>query len=56
MAINDANGQVLGGHVCYGNIVRTTVEAVLVFTPGWNLSREFDPATGFEELTIRPVV
>ena len=29
MAIADEHGHVVGGHVCYGNIVRTTVEVLL---------------------------
>lgn len=41
MAIADAQGHVMGGHVAYGNTVRT--------------GRAHDPATGYQELTIRPV-
>ena len=53
MAVSDKDGQVTGGHVGYGNLVRTTVEALLVLLPAWALTREFDPATGFKELVIR---
>lgn len=53
MAVSDAHGRVYGGHVCHGNIVRTTVEAVLVLLPGWSLTREPDPATGYDELVVR---
>ena len=52
MSVSDGQGRVLGGHVGFGNIVRTTVEALLVFLPGWNLSRAPDPVTGFDELVI----
>jgi hypothetical protein len=53
MSVADRAGRVSGGHVGYGNIVRTTVEAVLVQLPAWSLTREFDAATGFKELSIR---
>lgn len=52
LSVSDQHGKVSGGHLCFGNTVLTTVEALLVFLPGWNLSREFDPQTGFEELVI----
>lgn len=54
MTVSDKGGRVTGGHVGYGNLVRTTVEALLVLLPAWSLTREFDPATGFNELVIRP--
>ena len=53
MSVADSQGRVSGGHAAYGNIVRTTMEAVLVLLPDWSLSREFDAATGFKELFIR---
>ncbi len=53
MSVSDSSGRIKGGHACYGNIVRTTVEAVLVLLPAWSLTREFDAATGFKELFIR---
>ena len=53
MAVADSAGQVLGGHVTYGNIVRTTAEILLVVTTGWQLGRQFDAATGYPELTVQ---
>lgn len=53
MSVSDRYGRVSGGHVAYGNIVRTTVEAVLAPLPAWSLSRQFDAATGFKELLIQ---
>lgn len=53
MAVADAQGQVLGGHVCYGNTVRTTAEVLLVKAQGWELERTLDERTGFKELVIR---
>jgi len=47
---------VLGGHVGYGNTVRTTAELLLVETPDWNLTRVNDAATGYKELLVQPAV
>jgi predicted DNA-binding protein with PD1-like motif len=54
MAISDASGQVMGGHVATGCIVRTTAEILLASLPEYRFSREIDPRTGFPELGIRP--
>lgn len=54
MTVSDREGRVSGGHAGYGNIVRTTVEAVLVLLPSWQITREFDVTTGFKELSIKP--
>ena len=54
VVVSDANGQVVGGHLGFGNIVRTTLEALVVFLPDWALTREPDAATGFDELVIAP--
>jgi predicted DNA-binding protein with PD1-like motif len=55
MAISTATGQVLGGHVAPGCIVRTTAEVLLALLPDWQLTREPDAATGYDELVIRAV-
>ena len=47
-------GQVFGGHVVYGNEVRTTVEALLVELQAWSLARVQDKRTGFLELQATP--
>jgi uncharacterized protein len=52
-SVADAMGRVLGGHVAYGCIVRTTAEVLLMLLPDQRFSREFDPTTGYEELVIR---
>jgi len=54
MSVADAQGQVRGGHVAYGNPVRTTAEILLQCVQAWQLGREFDAQTGFKELTVRP--
>jgi predicted DNA-binding protein with PD1-like motif len=53
MAVSDASGRVYGGHVGYGNTVRTTAEVLLAGLEDWSLTREHDAATGFKELVVR---
>ena len=52
MAISDGDGQVLGGHLLEGSIIRTTAEIVLGVVPDVVFNREIDPATGYRELSI----
>ncbi|MBC7919293.1 MAG: DNA-binding protein [Rhodoferax sp.] len=54
MAISTADGQVIGGHVVAGCIVRTTAEVLLALLPDWEFSREPDAATGYDDLVVRP--
>lgn len=55
MAISDAQGRVLGGHVAPGCIVRTTAEILLALLPDHAFSREPDvDGSGFRELVVRP--
>ena len=54
MAVSDAEGRVLGGHVGAGCIVRTTAEVLVGLLPHLRFSREDDPGTGFKELVVRP--
>jgi predicted DNA-binding protein with PD1-like motif len=52
MSVSDCAGRVYGGHVSPGCIVRTTAEILLASLDGFHFSRDFDPATGFPELSI----
>ena len=52
MSISDEHGRVFGGHVGYGNEVRTTAEILLMWLSDFHLAREFDPHTGFKELVV----
>jgi len=52
MAVSDARGQVLGGHVGPGCVVRTTAELLLALLPERRFTREHDPLTGYPELKI----
>ncbi|HEY8907223.1 MAG TPA: PPC domain-containing DNA-binding protein [Rhodoferax sp.] len=53
MALSTSTGQVLGGHVAAGCIVRTTAEVLLALLPDWEFSRQPDAATGYDELVVR---
>ena len=53
MSVSDASGRIYGGHVAYGNTVRTTAEILLAPLEDWSLTREHDAATGFNELVVR---
>jgi uncharacterized protein len=52
-SVADAQGQVRGGHVMRGCIVRTTAEVVVALLPGWEFRRALDAATGYKELVAR---
>jgi predicted DNA-binding protein with PD1-like motif len=54
ISVSDASGRVLGGHVCAGCEVRTTAELLIAPLPAGSLSREFDDATGYAELSVKP--
>jgi len=49
-SVSDSQGQVRGGHVLPGCIVRTAAEVVIALLPGWEFRRELDEATGVREL------
>jgi predicted DNA-binding protein with PD1-like motif len=53
ITVADAGGQVTGGHLGPGSIVRTTAEVLVALLPDLRFSREIDPATGFKELVVR---
>jgi uncharacterized protein len=52
VAVADATGRVLGGHVKEGCVVRTTAEIVLGVLDGYTFHREHDPKTHHPELVI----
>jgi predicted DNA-binding protein with PD1-like motif len=54
LAVADSTGQTLGGHLIEGCVVRTTAELVVAADGSVVFDREPDPATGFDELVIRP--
>jgi hypothetical protein len=54
IAIADADGRVMGGHLKEGSIIRTTAELVVGVLDGYAFHREIDPETGFAELVVDP--
>ena len=50
IALADAEGRVIAGHLMRGSIVRTTAELVFGVAAGWRFTREFDAETGHMEL------
>lgn len=55
MSLATAAGEVFGGHVMPGCIVRTTAEVLLGLLPEWEFTRAPDELTGFAELVISPM-
>jgi predicted DNA-binding protein with PD1-like motif len=51
-AVADAQGQVYGGHLLPGCIVRTTAEIAIAPLPQLRLLRQLDPVTGYLELVV----
>lgn len=50
MALSSATGEVFGGHVAPGCIVRTTAEVLLALLPEWEFAREPDASTCYDVL------
>ena len=53
MSISDTEGQCIGGHLAYGCEVYTTLEMAIALLPNVQFQREFDPVTGFKEISIK---
>jgi predicted DNA-binding protein with PD1-like motif len=51
-SLSDGQGRVLGGHVCFGCEVHTTVELLIAPLPPGSLTRAPDAGTGYDELVI----
>ena len=52
MAIADAQGQTLGGHVMPGCLIYTTAEIVVGVLSGLTFHRRIDGQTGYQELAV----
>ncbi len=52
ISVSDKTLSTFGGHMRSGCIVATTVEVVLLIMDDTRFSGEFDPHTGYNELTI----
>ncbi|MBE9110367.1 DNA-binding protein [Nodosilinea sp. LEGE 07298] len=51
-AVADAQGQVYGGHIMPGCLIRTTAEIAIANLPYLRLHRQPDPVTGYLELVV----
>ena len=54
IGLADSDGAMIGGHVLDGCVVRTTAELVVAELPAVAFHRVADPATGYDELAVRP--
>jgi predicted DNA-binding protein with PD1-like motif len=52
ISVSDIEGEVMGGHLKEGCIIRTTCELVIGILDDITFNRESDPQTGFDELVI----
>lgn len=52
LALSDADGGLVGGHLLEGCLVHTTAEVVIGELQGVRFVREVDLDTGYQELTI----
>ena len=55
ISASDQNAQTIGGHLLDGCIVNTTCELVIGILEEYSFYREFDPATGYRELTVKTI-
>ncbi|MFA0441115.1 DNA-binding protein [Vibrio sp. 10N.286.49.C2] len=55
IAVADAQGKVIGGHLLEGSLVDTTAELILHRYPRLHFSREHDQTTGYTELVITQI-
>ena len=53
LTLSDQDGNVCGGHLLTGNVIRTTAEVVIVEFTQRIFTRELDPLTSYRELVIR---
>lgn len=51
IAISDAEGRVIGGHLREGCIINTTAE-ICILKSDESVKRVFDPKTGYKELVV----
>jgi predicted DNA-binding protein with PD1-like motif len=54
LSVAGAEGRTFGGHLAEGCTVRTTAEVVVAADDRLRFDREHDPATGYDELVVRP--
>ncbi len=55
IALSKEDLSTVGGHLVEGCIINTTCELVLGLCEGWEIQKEFDPETGYDELIFKEV-
>ena len=55
ISASDQSAQTVGGHLLDGCTVNTTCELVIGILEEYRFFREFDPATGYRELTTKRI-
>ncbi len=55
LSLSDENGQLVGGHLKEGCIIKTTAEIIIGEIEKMGFYREFDDKTGYNELVIKTV-
>lgn len=55
IALSDKRLQTIGGHLLEGTRVNTTAEIVIMKFDKYEMSRTFDPNTGYKELEVREI-
>jgi len=51
-SLSDSEGNVWGGHLCYGTSIFTTAEIVIQDLHPIQLDRQFCPLSGYDELVV----
>ncbi len=54
IAVSDASGNTIGGHLLDGNPIYTTAEIAIGVLPELSFDRDVDPTYGFSELVVKP--
>jgi predicted DNA-binding protein with PD1-like motif len=54
ISISDSSGQTVGGHLLEGCRIYTTAEIVIGVVENVQFTREYDPASGYNELVVGP--
>jgi len=53
----DQDHKTFGGHLKHGTLIHTTCEVVIAdFSDEWDLHRDMDPTTGYDELTVSQIL
>ena len=53
IALSGEDLSTLGGHLVEGCIINTTCELVIGVLDGWEIAREYDAETGYDELIFK---